>query len=99
MSYLLESVLHNHCVQLTLDTQDVFVEVTATDSAKAEIVLNTICAMFSVYCSTPYQVEPVRVLNAFGQVEGMSSSQQTSPSVLMAFHLCTEHLLAKNLSA
>ena len=33
---------------------DIFIEVTATDFTKANIVLNTLCAMFSRYCATPF---------------------------------------------
>ena len=57
-------------LQISLHTKDVFVEVTATDLRKADIVLNTICAMFCEYCSSPYEVEPVKVIDAFGKSRG-----------------------------
>ena len=50
------------CVDLSqtgLDTKDVFIECTATDLTKANVVLNTMVAMFSEYCKTPFQVEPL----------------------------------------
>ncbi|GAB4814215.1 hypothetical protein N2152v2_001261 [Parachlorella kessleri] len=52
---------------ISLDTRDVFIECTATDLTKAKIVLQTVCAMFSQYCEVPFQVEPVEVVDAFGQ--------------------------------
>ncbi|KAK9915515.1 hypothetical protein WJX75_000157 [Coccomyxa subellipsoidea] len=52
---------------ITLETKDVFIECTATDLTKAKTVLNTMCTMFSEYCSTPFEVEPVEVVDSFGQ--------------------------------
>ena len=43
-----------------------FIEVTGTDEVKTHTVLNMVCTMFSEYGSTPYQIEPVEVVNAFG---------------------------------
>lgn len=42
------------------------IEVTATDLTKANIVLNTICAMFSEYCSDKFSVEAVQVEHSDG---------------------------------
>ena len=53
-------------LQINLDTKDVFIEITATDLTKAQIVLNTVCIMFCEYCSTPFEVEPVEVIDSFG---------------------------------
>jgi hypothetical protein len=48
----------------------VFIECTATDLTKAKVVLNTVCSMFSEYCSSPYVVEPVEVIDSFGESHG-----------------------------
>ncbi len=32
--------------------------------------LPAVCAMFSQYCEVPFQVEPVEVVDAFGQTQG-----------------------------
>lgn len=53
-------------MQINLDTKDVFIEITATDLTKAQVVLNTVCTMFCEYCSTPFEVEPVEVIDSFG---------------------------------
>lgn len=42
-------------------TRNMFIECTATDLTKANIVLNILVAMFSRYCAVPFSVEPVRV--------------------------------------
>ncbi|KAI3431573.1 hypothetical protein D9Q98_004623 [Chlorella vulgaris] len=54
---------------ISLDTRDVFIECTATDLTKAKIVLNTVVAMFSQYCSTPFEIEPVEVVDALGDTQ------------------------------
>ena len=59
-------------VQITLDTRDIFIEVTATDLAKAHIVAATVATMFSQYCSVPYEIEPVEVVDAFGDSRGLN---------------------------
>ncbi|CAK0774111.1 hypothetical protein CVIRNUC_004136 [Coccomyxa viridis] len=52
---------------ITLQTRDVLIECTGTDLTKAGIVLNTMVTMFSEYCSTPFEIEPVEVVDSFGQ--------------------------------
>merc|ERR1719410_127170 len=47
--------------KITLDTTDVFIECTATDLTKANIVLDTVVTMFSEYCAEPFCAEPVYV--------------------------------------
>lgn len=47
--------------KITLNTKDVFIEVTATDATKGLIVLNALVSIFSEYCSERFTVEPVRV--------------------------------------
>eukprot|EP00948_MAST-09A_sp_MAST-9A-sp1_P003341 g3341.t1 len=47
--------------KITLETKNVFIECTATDKTKANIVLDTVCCMFSQYCANPYEIESVDV--------------------------------------
>ncbi|KAM3255087.1 hypothetical protein ACQJBY_048467 [Aegilops geniculata] len=51
---------------ITLKTRNVFIECTATDLTKANIVLNTMVAMFSEYCENKFEVEPVEVVSYDG---------------------------------
>ena len=41
-------------------------QVTATDLTKAKIVLNTVVAMFSVYCKKEFTCEPVNCVSPRG---------------------------------
>ncbi|GJX68541.1 phenylalanine--tRNA ligase beta subunit, cytoplasmic-like protein, partial [Tanacetum coccineum] len=47
---------------ISLKTKNVFVECTATDRTRANIVLNTIVTMFSMYCERKFEIEPVEVI-------------------------------------
>lgn len=67
-----------NATQITLQTKDVFIECTATDLTKAQIVLHTITTMFSEYCSTPFEVEPVEVVDALGKSHGVPHGQVPS---------------------
>ncbi|KAG9284749.1 hypothetical protein G9A89_001119 [Geosiphon pyriformis] len=58
----LPPIINGDRSKITLNTKDVLIECTATDLTKANIVLNTIVTMFSVYCSEKFTVEPVQVV-------------------------------------
>ncbi|PKA65024.1 putative phenylalanine--tRNA ligase beta subunit [Apostasia shenzhenica] len=47
---------------ISLRTKNVLIECTATDLTKAKVVLNTMVTMFSEYCESKFEVEPVEVL-------------------------------------
>ena len=53
--------------KIKVSTKNVFIDVTAKDLTKANIVLNTLVAMFSLYCKTPFSVEQVRVITPSGK--------------------------------
>jgi phenylalanyl-tRNA synthetase beta chain len=57
----LPPIINGDHSKITLKTKNVFIECTATDLTKANIVLDTVVAMFSEYCEKPFTVEPVRV--------------------------------------
>ena len=65
--------LHVCPFQISLETKDVLIECTATDLTKAKVVLNTVACMFSQYCKVPYEVEPVEVIDSFGESHGKLS--------------------------
>ena len=48
---------------MTLNTHNVLLDITGIDYTKCEIVLNTLIAMFSVYCKNPFTVEEINVIN------------------------------------
>lgn len=57
----LPPIINGSKSKITLHTKNVFIECTATDLTKANIVLDTMVAMFSEYCASPFTVEPVQV--------------------------------------
>mmetsp|Transcript_12417 Transcript_12417/g.23392 ORF Transcript_12417/g.23392 Transcript_12417/m.23392 type:complete len:637 (+) Transcript_12417:104-2014(+) len=60
----LPPIINGDHSKIKLSTKDVFIECTATDFTKANIVLNTVVAMFSEYSTTPFAAEPVEVVYA-----------------------------------
>lgn len=57
----LPPIINGDKSKITLDTTNVFIECTATDLTKANIVLDTMVTMFSEYAAQPFTVEPVTV--------------------------------------
>ncbi|KYR01852.1 phenylalanine-tRNA ligase [Tieghemostelium lacteum] len=63
----LPPIINGEHSKITLNTKNVFIEVTATDKTKANIVLNTMLTMFSGYCKKPYTMEQVEVVDQHGK--------------------------------
>ena len=47
---------------MTAQTKNIFIEITATDHTRALASLACLTASFSQYCSTPFQIEQVKVV-------------------------------------
>ncbi|KAG7876654.1 hypothetical protein KL938_004266 [Ogataea parapolymorpha] len=60
----LPPIINSDHSKVSLNTKNVFIEITATDRTKAEIVVNQLVAMFSRYCEQPFSVEPVEIISA-----------------------------------
>ena len=58
----LPPIINSDLTKITLDTTDVFIDCTATDQTKLEIVINIMVAMFSMYCSDPFTYIPSVIL-------------------------------------
>ena len=66
----LPPIINGRHSRIQMHTKNVFIECTATDLTKANIVLDTVVAMFSEHCAVPFTVEPVDVLyEADGSIE------------------------------
>ncbi|GAA5891773.1 hypothetical protein JCM6882_006202 [Rhodosporidiobolus microsporus] len=63
-------IINSDRTKISLDTTNIFIDVTATDLTKLEIVVDMICTMFAEYCAEPFVVEPVRVEYETGTVGG-----------------------------
>jgi len=59
----LPPIINSNHSKITIDTRNIFIEATATDRTKVEIVINMIVAMFSQYCEEPFTVEPVKIIS------------------------------------
>ncbi|CAG9996607.1 unnamed protein product [Clonostachys byssicola] len=59
----LPPIINGEHSKITLNTTNIFVEVTATDATKLEIVLDMVVTMFSEYVAEPFTVEPVRIVS------------------------------------
>ncbi|XP_038061645.1 phenylalanine--tRNA ligase beta subunit-like [Patiria miniata] len=54
-------IINGEHSKITLDTKNMFVEITGTDRNKIEISLDILVSTFSQYCSKPFQIESVEV--------------------------------------
>jgi phenylalanyl-tRNA synthetase beta chain len=59
----LPPIINGNHSKITLNTRNVFIEMTATDRTKVEIVNNIIVSMFSQYCAEPFAIEPVEIIS------------------------------------
>ncbi|GAM21674.1 hypothetical protein SAMD00019534_048490 [Acytostelium subglobosum LB1] len=65
----LPPIINGDHSKITLNTKNVFFEVTAIDTTKANIVLNIMMTMFSEYCAKPFTLEQVEVVGVDGKSE------------------------------
>ena len=56
-------IINSNHSKITLDTTNVFIDITATDETKLELVNHILVAMFSAYCAEPFTIEPVQILS------------------------------------
>ena len=54
-------IINSNHSKITLNTRNIFMDVTATDKTKAEICNNIIVTMFSQYTDEPFTVEPINI--------------------------------------
>ncbi|KAK6627846.1 hypothetical protein RUM44_010325 [Polyplax serrata] len=57
----LPPIINGDHSKITLNTKNVFIEATATDLKKAEVVIDTIVSMFSQYCAKKFSYERVEI--------------------------------------
>ncbi|KAK9873590.1 hypothetical protein WA026_023147 [Henosepilachna vigintioctopunctata] len=65
----LPPIINGEHSKITLNTKNVFIEITATDLTKANIVLDTLVCMFSQYCKEQYSVECCEVVYPDGATQ------------------------------
>ncbi|KAI0841446.1 phenylalanyl-tRNA synthetase beta chain [Hypoxylon sp. FL0890] len=59
----LPPIINGDHSKIGVNTKNVFIECTATDKTKLEIVVNMMVTMFSVYAAEPFTVEPVKIIS------------------------------------
>ncbi|KHO00824.1 phenylalanyl-tRNA synthetase, beta subunit [Metarhizium album ARSEF 1941] len=59
----LPPIINGDHSKITVNTTNVFIEITATDMTKLQIVTDMLVTMFSGYVQEPFTVEPVKVIS------------------------------------
>ncbi|AOW30935.1 phenylalanine--tRNA ligase subunit beta [Candida albicans SC5314] len=59
----LPPIINSDHSKITLNTKNVWIDVTGTDRTKTEIVINQLVAMFSRYCKEPFEIEPIQIIS------------------------------------
>jgi phenylalanyl-tRNA synthetase beta chain len=59
----LPPIINGDHSKISENTKNIFIEITATDKTKVEIVNQVLVAMFSGYCGDAYTVEPVNIVS------------------------------------
>lgn len=60
-------VINGEHSKITMDTKDIFIEMTGTDETRLESAINIFVSMFSQYSAEPFTVEPVKISYADGR--------------------------------
>ncbi|KAG1752659.1 uncharacterized protein EDB91DRAFT_1343671 [Suillus paluster] len=55
-------IINSEHSKITLETKNVFIDTTATDDTKLQIVINMVATMFSEYCAEPFTIEPCKII-------------------------------------
>jgi phenylalanyl-tRNA synthetase beta chain len=72
----LPPIINGEHSKITLNTKNVFIECTATDLHKAQIVLDTMVTMFSEYCAPKFHIEAVQVTQLDGKTRAYPTLEQ-----------------------
>lgn len=57
-------IINSNHSKITLNTKNVFIDVTATDQTKLDIVVNIVSTMFSEYCAEPFVYDTLTLFYA-----------------------------------
>jgi phenylalanyl-tRNA synthetase beta chain len=70
----LPPIINGDHSKITLNTTNVFIEMTATDLTKLQIVTDMMVTMFSMYCEEPFTVEPVKIVSEHNDLTRVTPS-------------------------
>ncbi|KAF8484915.1 phenylalanyl-tRNA synthetase subunit beta [Russula ochroleuca] len=61
-------IINSEHTKITVNTRNIFIDLTATDQTKLNVVTNIMITMFSEYCEEPFTIEPVKIIYPDGRV-------------------------------
>jgi len=70
----LPPIINGEHSKITLNTTNVFIEITATDLTKLQIVTDMMVTMFSEYCTEQFTVEPVKIVSEHNNLTRVTPS-------------------------
>ncbi|EED20081.1 phenylalanyl-tRNA synthetase, beta subunit [Talaromyces stipitatus ATCC 10500] len=97
----LPPIINGDHSKITLDTKNVFIEITALDKTKLEIVNKIMVTMFSLYTSEPFTIEPVEIIsehNGETRVTPDISARTTQAELSYINQCCDLNLSAEEVS-
>lgn len=56
-------IINSELSKITLETKNIFIDITATDQTKALIALDVLLSSFSMYSQTPFSFEQVKIID------------------------------------
>lgn len=68
----LPPIINSDHSKITLETKNIFIEVTGTDKTKTDLVINQMVAMFSCYSKTKFEIEPVQIVSSHNAQDRVS---------------------------
>ena len=80
-------IINSNHSKITLATRNVFIDITATDKTKLEIVNHMLVAMFSGYCDDPFTIEPVNIVSAHNKQTRQTPDLTPRPTQASATYL------------
>lgn len=69
----LPPIINSSYSSISVDTRNIFIECTATDHYKAQVLVNQLVCAFSMYCAEPFTVEAVQVNYEAAAPDGTTS--------------------------
>jgi len=81
----LPPIINGDHSKISLNTKNIFIEATATDLTKANVVVSTIVSMFSQYCAEPFTCEEVNVVYPDGSTVQTPNMKSHEFSVDLSF--------------
>ncbi|KAI0045315.1 phenylalanyl-tRNA synthetase subunit beta [Auriscalpium vulgare] len=83
-------IINSEHSKITLNTRNIYIDLTATDLTKLNIVTNIMSTMFSEYCEVPFTIEPVKIIYPDGRtVITPDLSSRPTPAHASYVNSCT----------